>query len=270
MHRKSGRCSVIFPAAASFDLFDNYQQRGELFIEFVSEIKNKTIANTTKPTKKCVIFDSGKGGAYIAKVFAKYSKTHPLLPEIAYETVLDTDNVPYGSHPAAEIRHMTETALSEHLGTDAIIVLACNTATAYAIDYLREKYPNQQFVGFEPMIKPAARLSETAKICVLATPATLHSERYKTLKNKFTVSFQVFEPDCSDWARLIENNEFRPEHLQDLLEIVKDNEIDQVILACTHYIAVKDLILDCVPADCDVLEPSEAVFRRMASLVCSE
>lgn len=268
--------TVLFsPAAASFDMFKNYAQRGQTFIDFVNEMTEDLAkcARNGKFAHEVAVFDSGKGGDFVASEFARIADTHPLLPRIKWTLYQDTKNVPYGSKTPSEIRELTEKCLAPTLTHDTkqvVKVLACNTATAYAIDDLRAKYPEHKFVGFEPMIKPASLSSDTGNICVLATPATLCSERYRALKEKYAASYQVFEPDCTSWAAKIEHNEFSVEDILPIVELIKDQNIDQVILACTHYIAVKELIEQCFTdanVSVTVLEPTDAIFRRTLSFV---
>jgi UDP-N-acetylmuramoylalanine--D-glutamate ligase/glutamate racemase len=267
--------AVLFsPAAASFDLFNNYSERGECFeleVERVRKMNEPCTCKDELARKKCskvVVFDSGAGGVFVARRFEKMMNNHILYPKLNIDVITDVQNVPYGSKTPDEIFRLTVNALHEYLEIDAkkfadVIVIACNTATANAIERLRTEFPQQKFVGFEPMVKPASLHSETGNIAVLATPATLDSPRYVGLKNHFASNFNIFEPDTANWASLIENGEFTKEHLQDVAQLVKDNNIDQVILACTHYISVKSLIREVIGEDVQVLEPTNAVFMQV-------
>jgi len=145
------------------------------------------------------VFDSGIGGEAVAR------HLEVAFPEATIITVNDHEHVPYGSRTAEDIKRLTEAALQPLIKADcACIVIACNTATAASIDYLRITYPHQRFVGLEPMVKPAAEKTQSGVIAICATPATLTSERYRKLKQTYARDIAVIEPDCSDWASLIE------------------------------------------------------------------
>ncbi|MFZ1250730.1 MAG: glutamate racemase [Candidatus Microsaccharimonas sp.] len=211
---------------------------------------------------KIGVFDSGIGGEAVA---------HELRSLIEYAEVVsvnDHKNVPYGGRPKDEIIELTDAAIQPLLkqGCDAI-VLACNTATTNAISALRERYPTQKFVGLEPMVKPAARTSKTKKIAVLATPATLQSQRYAELKKQWAENVTVFEPDCHTWATLIENNKINDVDLEAVITPLLEADVDVIVLGCTHYHWLKNTIQKKVGSDITVLEPSNAISSRILSIV---
>jgi len=148
-----------------------------------------------------------------------------------------------------------------------VIVIACNTATAVAIDALRRKYPAQPFIGIEPMIKPAAGLTKSKVIAVCATPATLASERYKRLVRDFGGGLEIIEPDCGEWAALIENNLMNRERIRETIDGVCGRGADVIVLGCTHYHWIKELIEELARGRARVIEPSEAIGRRVGSLL---
>ncbi len=129
---------------------------------------------------KIGVFDSGIGGKAVAHSLARdFSDA-----EIIY--IHDREHMPYGGRDKKDIIRLNETALQPILNnTCECIVIACNTATAAAIEYLRASYPNEKFVGLEPMLKPAAALTQTSTIAICATLYTLSSERYKNLKHEY-------------------------------------------------------------------------------------
>lgn len=110
-------------------------------------------------------------------MFAQYY--HKFCPEVEVITIIDKENFPYGDRSEDEILVLTDKAIRHYVGRIDAIVLACNTATATAIDKLRIKYPKQIFVGFEPMLKTAASLTKTNEVMILATSATKNTKRYK-------------------------------------------------------------------------------------------
>lgn len=211
---------------------------------------------------KLGVFDSGIGGEAVADALQN------TFPEAQVDTVNDKKNVPYGSKSADEVRTLTEAALQPFLRGDYdVIVLACNTATALAVEYLRGKYPQQKFIGIEPMIKPAAEATKTNVIAVCATPATLSSKRYRNLIAAYGSHLILIEPDCSEWAYLIENNQLNRSHIEHVIEDACGRGADVIVLGCTHYHWIKDLVIELAAGRATVLEPSEAIGRRVAHLL---
>lgn len=211
---------------------------------------------------KIGVFDSGIGGKSIAEKLRHDYPDH----EIIY--VDDHEHVPYGSRPKEEIIQLTDTAIQPLLrqGCDTI-VLACNTATAVAIETLRLTYPSTPFIGLEPMIKPAAALSKTGVTAVFATPATLASDRYNKLKTKYALNTKVIEPDCSQWAYLIEKNEMDSKKIEDVVNEVCDKGADVIVLACTHYHWIKEEITGQAAGKASVIDPSDAISKRVKAVL---
>jgi glutamate racemase len=145
--------------------------------------------------------------------------------------------------------------------------LACNTASAATLETLRASYPAQQFIGLEPMIKPAAALTRTNTIAVCATPSTLASERYNWLVETYAKDIRTIEPDCSRWARMIEHNQIDREHVAAIINHCCEEGADVIVLGCTHYHWIKDLITEIANGRATVLEPSEAIARRIQAIM---
>jgi glutamate racemase len=211
---------------------------------------------------KLGVFDSGIGGEAVAAAL------RVTYPDAEITTVNDKAHVPYGGKTPGEVLSLTETALQPLLsGGYDVIILACNTATALAIETLRERYPKQKFIGIEPMIKSAAALTKTGTIAVCATPATLNSARYHRLLKKYGSDLNVIEPDCSTWAYMIENNQVNHHIIEQIVTSACDQGADVVVLGCTHYHWIKDDILVLTKGRAHVIEPSEAIGRRVQQLL---
>lgn len=206
------------------------------------------------------VFDSGKGGVFVAQ------RLEELLPEHEYLVVDDHEHVPYGERPDEDVLLFTDTAIQPLLEKTNLIVIACNTATAIAIDSLREKYPSHKFIGYEPMVKPLCQL--TGHGVILATRATLSSSRYKKLKEKYGNEVQIIEPDTTDWALNIENE--TPEII-DLTQVDEavDDGANVIALACTHYLALEQTLIDRYP-DAEIIEPTEAIARQIIAYAQAE
>lgn len=211
---------------------------------------------------KIGVFDSGIGGEAIAHALKA------TFPQATIVTVNDSAHVPYGTKTKHEVIALTDAAIQPLLRSSCdVVVIACNTATAFGIEYLRATYPTQSFIGIEPMVKTAAQLTTTGKIAVFATTSTLSSERYAALKQRYADALSVLEPDCSDWARLIENNAINRSHIQAVVEEVCDAGADVIVLGCTHYHWIKETIVGMSEGRAQVIEPSEAIGHRVAAVM---
>lgn len=204
------------------------------------------------------VFDSGAGGAAVATTLSD------LIPHAEVSTASDPEHVPYGSRTDAEVLKYTNLAIQPLLraGCD-VIVLACNTATAAAVEQLRQNYPQTPFVGLEPMVKPASAMTQTKSIAVCATPATLRSFRYRRLKETWGSGVNILEPDCTDWAAAIERGEPEAVDLEPLKQLVLQNDADVVVLGCTHYHWIKQRVEQAAGPGVTVLEPTDAIAAQI-------
>jgi glutamate racemase len=211
---------------------------------------------------KLGVFDSGIGGEAVAAALAR------TFPQAVIHTVNDHEHVPYGDKLKGEVIVLTDKTIQPLLaeGCD-IIIIACNTATALALEWLRKWYPNQKFIGIEPMIKTAANLTKKHTIAVCATRATLDSERYAELVQKYGSNLKIVEPDCSQWAYWIENDQLNRAHVKQIIDYVCGQGADVIVLGCTHYHWIKDLIITLAAGRAEVIEPSEAIGRRVQQLL---
>lgn len=209
---------------------------------------------------KLGVFDSGIGGEAVAASLGQ------AFPDADVTVVNDREHVPYGDRSPEEIIRLTDAAIQPLLGCD-IIILACNSATAAAIETLRSRYPEQHFIGLEPMVKPAAGMTQSGVIAICATPATLSSDRYRTLKRQFGSGTTILEPDCSDWARLIEDNSLNASHVADVIDSVCSEGADVIVLACTHYHWIRTVIEKSAAGRAAVIDPSAAIVQRVRSLL---
>ena len=211
---------------------------------------------------KLGVFDSGIGGEAVAAALQR------TFPDAEIITVNDHDNVPYGEKSKGAVIVLTEAAIQPLLKARCdVIILACNTATALAIEQLRRDYPHQKFIGIEPMIKTAATMTKTGTIAVCATWSTLGSERYAELIERFGKHLTILEPDCSQWAYWIEHNQLNHDHVKDIIEEVCSQGADVIVLGCTHYHWIKEDIATLTAGRAIVLEPSEAIGRRVKQLL---
>jgi glutamate racemase len=158
------------------------------------------------------------------------------------------------------------------LAQDAkIIVVACNTASAAALKYLRETLSDAQFVGMEPAIKPAAERTQTGKVGVLATPATFQGALYASVVERFANGVELFQNTCNGLVQQIEQGNLTGERprriLEDALLPMLEKNIDTVVLGCTHYPFVIPLIQEIVGERVRVIDPAPAVAKQTRRLL---
>lgn len=217
---------------------------------------------TAFPLKNAIgIFDSGVGGFSVFKEIRKKLPHHPIL------YFADQSHVPYGPRTLEEVLLLSQTITEFLIDLGAeLIVIACNTASAAALYPMREKYPLIPFVGMEPAVKPAVEHTHTGVVGVLATPATFQGKLYNSVVERFAKNVKIYQNTCPGLVQEIENGNFSGEKtrrilLQALLPMVENN-IDTVVLGCTHYPFVIPLIQEIVGPDVSVIDPSPAIANQ--------
>lgn len=186
------------------------------------------------------------------------------LPEAEMVFATDPENFPYASKNPDEIWEcilpIFEGLVAEKC--DAIVV-ACNTVSTTLIGRIRERFSDTPFIALDPMIKPAAQLTESKVICVCATPATLASTRYNDLKDHYAKQIKVIQPDCSDWSRLIEENRMNEQKIAEDIEPALEAGADVIVLACTHYHWIEEEIKALAKNRAEVIQPEQAVLSQL-------
>jgi len=206
---------------------------------------------------KVGVFDSGVGGLSVVKAIQKE------LPDLEIVYKDDAGHVPYGTRSIEEIYSFVKPIFQSFVDEGCkVIVIACNTVTTNLASRLRTEFP-VPMVGMEPMVKPAAAATKTKVIAVCATPRTLESERYQWLKDKFAKGMKVLEPDCSDWTRMIENNSVDRERIAKIVNSVCESGADQIVLGCTHYHWIEQLIKSLASGRAEVIQPEVPVIEQL-------
>jgi glutamate racemase len=206
---------------------------------------------------KIGVFDSGIGGLSVANAI-KYA-----LPECEVIFKNDAKHVPYGSRSMDEVLSFTLPILQSLVADGArCIVVACNTVSTNLIDQLRNLI-DVPLIAMEPMVKPAAERTKTGVVAVCATPATLKSERYEWLKQTYAKNVKVIEPDCSMWAGMIESNTVDEHAIKKLVEEVTSENADVIVLGCTHYHWIEELIKQSAGDNAVVLQPEKPVIEEL-------
>lgn len=210
---------------------------------------------------KIGVFDSGVGGLSVQNAIKKAFPEHTT---VLYE---DHENLPYGTKTPEQLLELTLPIFRSMVeaGCDAIVV-ACNTVTTNIISELREEI-SVPLVGMEPMIKPASEMTKSKIVAVFATPATLSSKRYAWLKAEYADGVEVLEPDCSDWASMIENDQISRRKIEDAVGSVIANGADVIVLGCTHYHWIEHLIKEISGSRALVLQPEGPVISRLKTVL---
>lgn len=217
---------------------------------------------------KVGFFDSGVGGTCILAAFRR------LCPRVATEYLADSAHCPYGNRPTDEIVRLsianTEELLRRGCG---LVVVACNTATAAAIDVLRTRFPDIPFVGLEPALKPAARRSKTGVVGVLATAGTFNGRLYNETKARFAKDVTVLAVIADEFVRLVERGETSGAHVERIvrrrIEPLLKAGTDQIVLGCTHFPHLKPVIEAVCAGRADVIDPSDAVARQIRKILAA-
>lgn len=214
------------------------------------------------------IFDSGVGGLSVWK------ELYGLMPYRNFIYVADSAYCPYGRKSVDEItaraRKISEFLISKN--TD-IIVVACNTATAAAIKYLRSHFPIP-FVGMEPAIKPAALESKTGVIGVLATAGTFKGSLYINTFTKFATNIKVVEQAGDGLVELVESGQTAGYEAEMLLHKYIDPiaaaGADRLVLGCTHYPFLTDTIKKITGNRIVIINPAPAVALQTKKILSEQ
>jgi glutamate racemase len=208
------------------------------------------------------VFDSGIGGLSVVR---------HILARLPAEDVLylaDSAFAPYGTRPVHYVRERV-LRIGDHLaarGCKAVVV-ACNTATAIAVEDLRARLA-LPVVAMEPAIKPAARQTRSDVIGVLATPGTLNGARYAALRDLHGAEVRVLERSCHDWVALVEAGDLESEAARDVvaaeLRSLLAAGADTLVLGCTHFPFLRPLIEAIAGPDVQIIDPSPAVAEQLA------
>lgn len=219
-----------------------------------------------KPLQLIGIFDSGIGGLTVLRAI------HQLMPNEPMLYLADQAHVPYGPRPLKEVRHFSEVITRYLLDQGSrLIVVACNTASAAALKYLRQVFPEVPFVGMEPAVKPAAEHTRSGVVGVLATPATFQGELYASVVERFGQGVKLLQNTCPGLVAQIENGALESREtyriLEEALQPMLEQGIDTVVLGCTHYPFVIPLIQSITGPDVRVIDPAPAVARQVQRLL---
>jgi glutamate racemase len=224
------------------------------------------MADDLKRTGPIGVFDSGVGGLTVLKEIARQFPNEDII------YLADQAHVPYGNRELEEIQRFSVEITEYFIEQGAkLIVVACNTASAAALYYLREKFPHIPFVGMEPAVKPAAETTDSGVVGVLATHATFQGELYSSVVERFAKDVKLIQDPCIGLVAEIEKGNLDGKEtrkiLENALKPMMKAGIDTIVLGCTHYPFVFPLIEDIVGPDVRLIDPALAIARQVGRLL---
>ena len=209
------------------------------------------------------VFDSGVGGISVLKNLVE------IMPHEDFIYYGDSANAPYGTKTLEAVRKLT----CEHAKNLLIdqhakrLVVACNTATSAAVRILREKYPDIPIVGIEPAVKPAVLFKDHPRVLVMATPMTIREEKFKKLMGRYSSQGEIIPLPCPGLMNFVERGDLYgddvKQYLEELLYEYTHNEVDAVVLGCTHYPFGRKLIQEVLGDGVLVFDGGPGTAREM-------
>lgn len=223
------------------------------------------------------VFDSGIGGLSVVQHLRQQ------LPHEQFLYVADSGYAPYGERSTEELIErsikITDFFLTQHIKA---LLIACNTATAAAVAVLRQRYPELIIIGMEPGIKPAAARSESKIVGVLATRSTLQSEKFRALSQQLEAETHThfIAQACVGLVNEIERGDLHSPAIMELLQQyvppLLAQQVDTLVLGCTHYPFIASSIQEVINAyqrthgltqAIHIIDTGEAVTRRLQELL---
>ncbi len=212
------------------------------------------------------VFDSGVGGLSVWREIVRQ------LPHEDVVYFADQVHVPYGPRSQDEIRQFCD-GISRFLieqGCKAIVV-ACNTASAAALKYLRETFQQLPVIGMEPAVKPAAAMTRSGVVGILATPATFQGRLFQATAGRYAAHIKLVNQVCNGLAELVETGELDGPHmdaaLREFLDPILAAGADTIVLACTHYPFVIEPIRRIAGEGVTVIDPAPAIARHLGNVL---
>lgn len=207
------------------------------------------------------IFDSGVGGITVL------GRALELLPEENYIYFADTAHFPYGDKSREEVREHVFSAVDAMVKQGIkMLVVACNTATAAAIEDLRKKY-NFPVLGIEPALKPAVENNNSGKIAVIATQLTLREDKFRHLFDRYAEQGEIINLPAVGLADLVEQGHYKDDKGREYLRHLFDGVYaDTIVLGCTHYLFTEPLLRELYP-DVRIIDGGEGLARNIMRIL---
>lgn len=223
---------------------------------------NRSVEYQLQRENPIAVFDSGVGGISVLRELIR------IMPEEDFIYFGDSKNAPYGTKEKEKVRELTIGCARKLFDQGAKgLVVACNTATSAAVRKLREMYPYIPIVGIEPALKPAALCMDHPKVLVMATPMTIHEEKFHVLMERYKEKAQILPLPCPGLMDFIERGDLDGEdlhkYLEDLLYSYRENQVDAAVLGCTHYPFARKQIQQVLGENVKIFDGGEGTAREM-------
>lgn len=210
-------------------------------------------------------FDSGVGGTSVLR------EVHRVLPDAPLLYLADQANCPYGPRPTAELQALSAANTRWLLERGAgLIVVACNTASAAALRWLRQHFPDVPFVGMVPAVKPAAQTTRSGVVGLLATPATLQGALLAEVEAAWAADVRIEHQLCPGFVERVEAGDLDSPDTRALvrrtLDPLLESGVDTIVLGCTHYPFLAPLIAEIAGPEVTILDAAPAVARQVVRL----
>ena len=214
------------------------------------------------------VFDSGVGGISVLRQLLQ------VMPGERYIYYGDSANAPYGTKTTDQVRQLA-LAVAEKLVSRGVkaLVVACNTATAAAIEDLRRAYPQLIVVGVEPALKVGADRYPGGHIGVMATPVTLEGEKFHRLMDRFSDTCRVSlipAPGLADLVEAGEQNGPKGKALLRQLLAPYVGKLDALVLGCTHYPFARQAIMEILGPGTELLDGGEGTALQTRQLLAAK
>ena len=206
-------------------------------------------------SKKAIgVFDSGLGGISVLRDLKE------LMPNEDFIYFGDSAYAPYGVKTKEQITERCVEIIDFFISKGVkAVVIACNTATSASANYLRKKYKNLPIIGMEPALKVATQGVKNNNIVVMATPLTLKEKKFETLMHKFRGNNKVVKMPCPKLVEIVENDLLDDKNividqLKDYYKDVNMDNLDSVVLGCTHFIFYRDYLNQFLPENTNLVD----------------
>lgn len=254
-HNHNSRKGKIQPRFTEDREFDKISRRKR-------EAKEELIMNQKRDP--IGVLDSGVGGISTLREMVRE------LPDERFIYYGDMANAPYGTKSTEEVidcvRTVVDKLTEQHIKA---LVIACNTATGAAAAVLREEL-SIPVVGMEPALKPAARMRKNGSVLVLATPLTLHQEKFENLMKQYGEG--AVKVPCPGLMELVEadDREGALQYLKELFARYPAEKVDAVVLGCTHYVFLRDMIRELLPDRIAITDGNAGTARQLRRVLDRE
>ncbi len=221
-------------------------------MEYKNTLNN--INNNTINKQPIAFFDSGVGGLTV------FEKVKKLLPDENYLYFGDTRNMPYGEKTEEQLIEFADKILKFFEQKDAkAVVIACNTSSAIAYEKLKNKYKFKIYPIIQTVCSKISKLENAKRLGIIATPATINSHAYSKEIHKYNKNIEIFELAAPNWVRIVEEHRINQPHsieqVKEILNIMMENMPDKIVLACTHYPYLINILKKFLPED-KFIDPS--------------